>query len=1239
MKSNPNWSFNSQVHQYPVQRTLQFQAVPMWETRKKIDEHCIIELDRQLAKDAAIVKGLIKKEHQLFIQEVLSSFRFKFASEGKKDSIEEYILYSDKETLDDENGNSLDQVIENLKGAVSKAFTSYERDGVKVLSQMNKPQQLLTIILPSRDLSEEERLSLGRVQKFTTFFIDIISRYAAYYDDEEEGHTIPNRLVEDNLPILIENQKKLDRARSVFGESFDELFSDLKEKTGLPVDELMLDKESVARITSQLDIETYNSIVGGLVLDDEKKTKVKGVNENINIYNQVAPKKNRLPKLSPLMKQILTEREPLSWLPQKFEDDAEVVSAIRECVALAREVLSAKAQSRLADFLVTADGRKEGLYIDSKKISEVSHASLGRWDTIKRAVSDFLAETGHIARKRKENDDDFRARIWRGIEHGKSISADLVDRALHWDDPTADRTCLAVLRDIPNLVGEALALASAAEKSLDAFEAKNADAENPSPLNGDQGTVDDIKNFLDTLKGIIRTFRLFTQNGTEGTPDIDFYDLKEEISDRLAYVTGPLYDKTRNYITRRVGSEKLAINASNAILFDGLDVNQEKTKCGVFFKNGESIYAGILIKRNCTRDIPEDQDSTWEKIDFKFLGKAYQMVPKVCISTKKAVERFQPSEEILDLYERRKSLDPAETARLVQYFIDCIRSGKFESWNTYNFTFKRAEEYATLNDLYNEIDQNAFCMNSRRISETWLRERVAEGDILLFEIYNRYMSSGRKGRDDKTKRILRYAFSPENLATCDIRICGGEKLTYREPSIEKRVTHPAGVPMANKNPDNPRETRTLNYDLYKDKRYMEERFLFSIPVILNNNSQDIEAKRVNIRVNNIIRNTPDLNVLGINRGENNLISYAVTAPDGRILEQGHLNTIDGYNYQALLASLERSRTRSRQDWAAIESIRDTKEGYLSLATTEILRLAAKWNCVIAMENMNSDFKERRQRFERNVYQQFERDLCTRLQYCDLEDQPITDGLQLTKGNVSIEDSTGYPQNGILFFVSPWMISRTVPGQPFLPLKYIETDKLGQAKAFFEKIRKVEYNSEDNVFEFTMPESALYNLPDGVEDRDVTICTYGERVVNKTDRTGYGTPVDEVHLLTQEMMKVLQDAGITVSGNMAAAIAEQGRLTFYQQVAGILNLALRSTSLYSAQRVKELRVHGCVRTADGSFYDSRYAPDSMPKDGDALAAWNVARKCLLFLSQIRESDDNFPRLSVSSTDWIDVVRNG
>lgn len=1239
MKSNPNWSFNHLTGLYPVQRTLAFKAVPVWETRRNIDAHCIIEKDKQLAEDAALVKDMIKRENQRFIQSVLSGFAFKYVSEGKLDSIEEYLqLFSDRSEKGQE---AFEKVKENLKKAVEKAFSSYEEDGVKVLSQMAKPQALLTKVLPLREMTEEEKQSLERVQKFTTYFMDIVSRYVSYYKADQDGHTIPNRIVEDNFPILVENRRVLEIVRTCLGETFEEACGELLRLTGISVKDCLLDDTALARINSQYDIEQYNTIIGGAFVDNGM-TKAKGLNEVINLYNQTMPPKKRIPKLKDLNKQILTEREPISWLPEVFHTDDELVSAVREMAKVANDAFNASNIEKLVTLLNDLDSHKEGIFIDTRRITDVSHKATGRWDAIERALADYLAETGHITRKKKETDEDFRKRIWKSVENRKAVKAELVDRAFRWDNPTMERSCLSVLKDLPKLMGEANLAGKEMLTLLDEFVRENLNkaknGKEPDTLMKKQEVIDVVKFFLDSLKTVTRTFACFTSTVSDENPDTDFYDIKKEMSDRMNAVLSPLYDKTRNYLTKRPGGKKLAINASNAVLFDGIDVNMEKVKCGVFFKKGESVYAGILIKRNCTESIPEDESSEWKKINFKFLGKAYQMVPKVCISTAKAIERFHPSEEVLDLYERRKTLDPTETARLVQYFIDCISSGIYDSWNSYHFVFKPAAEYATLNDFYNDVQDNSYCSWSVRISEQWLRDRVAAGDILLFEITNRYMKENRRGRDDKTKRILRYAFSEENLAAGNVRICGGEKLTYREPSIEKKVTHPAGVPMANKNPDNPNPSRTLGYDLYKDKRYMEEQFTITIPVVLNNNAPGWKAKGVNSEINRIIRETPALNVLGINRGENNLITYAVTAPDGTILEQGHLNTIDGYNYQALLASLERSRTKSRQDWTALESIKDTKAGYLSLATTEILSLAAKWNCVIAMESLAGDFKERRQRFERNVYQQFERDLCTRLQFCEQEDRHILEGLQLSRGDLSIEESNSYYQNGVLFFVNPWMISRTVPGQPFIAVRYIETDKLEQAKSFFAKLKKAVYDKKDNVFEFTFPESAIYDLPEGVPDQDVTICTYGERVINRKDYTNYNTPVDEIHLLSQEMMKALQDEGITISGDMAEAITSTGKLSFYQKVAGVLNLAMRPTSLYAAQRNKEYRINGCVRLKDGSFYDSRFAPDGMPKDGDALAAWNVARKCHIFLRQIRESGDAFPKLSLSNADWIKFVRN-
>ena len=56
--------------------------------------------------------------------------------------------------------------------------------------------------------------------------------------------------------------------------------------------------------------------------------KIQGLNEYINLYNQTAKKEERIPKLKPLFKQILSDRSTASFIPDEFENDSEVLESI-----------------------------------------------------------------------------------------------------------------------------------------------------------------------------------------------------------------------------------------------------------------------------------------------------------------------------------------------------------------------------------------------------------------------------------------------------------------------------------------------------------------------------------------------------------------------------------------------------------------------------------------------------------------------------------------------------------------------------------------------------------------------------------------------------------------------------------------------------------------------------------------------------------------------------------------------
>mgnify|MGYP006983234764 CR=1 FL=1 len=64
----------------------------------------------------------------------------------------------------------------------------------------------------------------------------------------------------------------------------------------------------------------------------------------------------------------------------------------------------------------------------------------------------------------------------------------------------------------------------------------------------------------------------------------------------------------------------------------------------------------------------------------------------------------------------------------------------------------------------------------------------------------------------------------------------------------------------------------------------------------------------------------------------------------------------------------------------------------------------------------------------------------------------------------------------------------------------------------------------------------------------------------------------------------------------------------------------------------------VADENGVFYDSRSCGDTLPKNADANGAYNIARKGLMFIGQIKETKDlaNF-KYDISNKAWLNFAQ--
>ena len=65
----------------------------------------------------------------------------------------------------------------------------------------------------------------------------------------------------------------------------------------------------------------------------------------------------------------------------------------------------------------------------------------------------------------------------------------------------------------------------------------------------------------------------------------------------------------------------------------------------------------------------------------------------------------------------------------------------------------------------------------------------------------------------------------------------------------------------------------------------------------------------------------------------------------------------------------------------------------------------------------------------------------------------------------------------------------------------------------------------------------------------------------------------------------------------------------------------------------------VADANGNFYNSELCDDSLPKNADANGAYNIARKGLWIVRQIKASDNlRDLKLAISNKEWLQFVQN-
>ena len=1248
---------------YQISKTLRFEARPIGKTYENILKNGLIDRDEHRSRSYVQIKKLIDEYHKAFIDNALEDGCLCKETSNGSNILNEYFELYLRNSKSDSEQKRLEKLQEQMRKEIVKRLSSqpgykhlfkqeliqaYKIEGSKDKSEAD----LIKFVKGSKQeciasLTKEEAVDLiHEFRGFTTYFNGFHENRANLYSEEAKSTAIAYRLINENLPKFIDNIIAFRKIIEIpeMQEAMRTLCKEMEPYLNVKEISEMFIIDYYDMLLTQKQIDVYNAIIGGRV-DETCDTHIKGINQYVNLYNQ-QHKETKLPKLKVLYKQILSDRNAISWLPEEFHNDKEVLEAIKDCYArLSENILGEKILKSLLTSLEDYD--LNGIYIpNDQQLTDISQRIFGNWSAIQNAILGNIKEA--TPKKKKESDESYSERLNTLYKKQTSFSIHYINECLSAQGEEDGKTiqsyfanCGAI--DTPTMQRENL-FSYISNMYTDAKRVLDGNFSNS--LAQDKEAVEKIKNLLDSIKEMQHYIKPLLGSGKETDKDERFSAEFDSIWRELDTIT-PLYNMVRNYMTRKPYSqEKIKLNFDNPQLLGGWDANKEQDYSSIILRRGVNYYLAIMDKdsRNLLGKAMPSAGECYEKMVYKLLPGANKMLPKVFFS-KSRKEEFAPSQQIEDIrdngsYKKGSNFNIEDCHQLIDFYKQSIL--KHEDWSKFGFQFSPTTSYQDINEFFNEVEQQGYGISFTNVSIEFIDKLVDEGKLYLFQIYNKDFSEYSKGTPNMHTLYWRVLFDEKNLADVIYKLNGQSELFYRKKSLERNEpTHRAHEPIKNKNKNNPKSESVFDYDLIKDKRYTLDKFMLHIPITMNFKCPD----RINLnnQVKEYLQEAEDTHVIGIDRGERHLLYLVVIDRYGNIKEQFSLNDIvNEYNgikyqtdYHALLDTKEKERKEARKSWQTIESIKELKEGYLSQVIHKITQLMIKYHAIVVLEDLNRGFMRGRQKVEKEVYRKFEKMLIDKLNYLvDKRADPEAAGglmraYQLTSKFESFEKLG--KQSGFLFYVPAWNTSKIDPVTGFVNLFDTHYKSIDSAKKFFSSFDSIRYEAEKGWFEFRFDYRNFGTKADGT--RTVwTLCTRGSRIETFRNPNKNSQWDNQEIDLTSAIKSHLESYGINLSSNLKDGICSQSDKRFFEGMLYYLKLTLQMRNSITGTNVDYLV--SPVSDENGNYFDSRTSGEILPQNADANGAYNIARKGLMLIDQIKQSDDvTGLKFDLSNKNWL------
>lgn len=1259
---------------YQLSKTLRFELKPIGKTLEHIQEKGLLNKDEQRAESYQKMKKTIDDFHKYFIDLALNHVTLTHL-----DAYLDLYNQSTETKKEPKFKEELKKVQDYLRKEIVKSFSDGE---AKSIFAILDKKELITVEL-EKWIAEQNLKDIyldDKFKIFTTYFTGFHQNRKNMYSAEANSTAIAFRLIHENLPKFLENLKAFEKIKQIpeLEPKIAKIYKDFEAYLNVNTIAELFELNYFNEVLTQQGIDVYNNIIGGRT-ETEGKPKIQGLNEIINLYNQNKDKKDRLPKLKQLYKQILSDRVSLSFLPDAFKNGKEVLKAIFDFYKV--NLLSYKIddQTESQNLLQLIKQLLENLYsFDTSKIfikndtnlTTISQQLFGDFSVFASALNrryetvvnpKFESEYSKANEKKRDNLDKAKAVFTKQEYFSIAFLQEVVSDYIKTLDKDAEivqkfnpTTVVDYFKNHFNAKKE-----NETDKSFDfisnitaKYQCIQGILENvdlyEEELKQDQKLIDNVKFFLDSILEVLHFIKpLHLKSETITEKDTAFYEIFEKYYEELSLLT-PLYNMVRNYVTQKpYSTEKIKLNFENAQLLNGWDANKEADYLTTILRKNGNYFLAIMDKKHnkAFQNYPKG-DHNYEKMVYKLLPGVNKMLPKVFFSDKN-IAFFNPSTELLENYKndshkKGDNFNMNHCHQLIDFFKDSLN--KHEDWKHFNFDFSETKSYKDLSGFYREVEHQGYKIKFDEIDSQYINTLVEEGKLFLFQIYNKDFSPHSKGKPNLHTLYWKALFEEKNLENVMYKLNGQAEVFFRKASIQKKniITHPANQPIQAKNPLTPDSKSTFAYDIVKDKRYTIDKFQFHVPITLNFKATG--GNYINPSVLEYLKNNPEVKIIGLDRGERHLVYLTMIDQQGNILQQESLNNITDSKittpYHTLLDNKEAARDIARKNWGSIESIKELKEGYISQVVHKITTMMVEHNAIVVMEDLNFGFKRGRFKVEKQVYQKLEKMLIDKLNYLVEKDkQPHETGglynaLQLSNKFESFQKMG--KQSGFLFYVPAWNTSKIDPTTGFVNYFYTKYENLEKAKKFFEAFESIRFNG--NYFEFKVDQYSKFN-PKAVEtQQEWTICTYGQRIETKRDVKQNNNFVSREVELTTLFEDFFGKHRITYGGGncLKKDIDIQEDKKFFEELMHLFKLTLQMRN--SVTGTDEDYLISPVKNQDGYFYDSRKADETLPKDADANGAYNIARKGWMLIDKIKKADlSKKIDLSISNKDWLNFAQ--